>query len=817
MRIVLVSALAVALGGCAAGSLVSYRLAPDHPKGSDAGLRLVGLERPVRITWDELGVPHIEAESELDLLRAVGFSHGRDRFFEMDMMRRFARGRVSELVGEQALFSGTTVDFDRSMRGWGMERRARAITEKLSAEERAKLEAYCAGVNAAVERYLPLEYRLLETKPAPWTVDDVWAVGLLNAWTVSHNWQQELARFTIALSVGIDRSEALYPNEPLEGGRTLPGDKERRTLPPAIAPELRAFLEETKPRVQPLTTRKGAPPLLALAGASNAWVVSGVRSKSGKPVLANDPHLSHLLPSLAYQQHLKAPGLDVIGMTIPGIPWVLMGHNDRVAWGITSTVADVMDLVVERIDPADPAHVLHEGGECALVTTEEELSIKGASPRKVTFRRTCNGPLLNDMLPELLPQGAPLVAVRWLSDGVEQSLTALARVNRARSVAELREAARSLTSPIQTFTAADVDGHIGTFISGTVPVRRAHRGTFPVPGWSAAYEWTETASPEALASGLDPESGFFAHANNLMIDPRETEVPIHVDAAPPYRVDRIAQRLAQHEKHDASTLGAIQSDVKLLRAERVMPAILEELKTLTPRDERDREALAILERWNFEAPASSAAAAIFFTLYREAVLGAIDDEVPHAVRQFFMSQRYSTNVADGWFERADHPAWDRRETTEVETRRTALHAAFFKSIDSLAQRFGGRPLTWRWGKLHFVEPKHPFGGKTALAGLVNLERSEAGGALDSIWKSHFEMGDERHPFKAVAGPVFRMVVDLADLNAGQWVIDTGSSGWPGSPHYGDQYPLWKDGKLAPMRYQWDDVRSHAAASVELRP
>ncbi|MHB8872832.1 MAG: penicillin acylase family protein, partial [Myxococcaceae bacterium] len=216
----------------------------------------------------------------------------------------------------------------------------------------------------------------------------------------------------------------------------------------------------------------------------------------------------------------------------------------------------------------------------------------------------------------------------------------------------------------------------------------------------------------------------------------------------------------------------------------------------------DREALVLLRRWDYQAKASSTAAAIFWVTYRRAVLDAVDDELSLAGRNFFMSQRYSTNVADGWFDRADHPVWDRRGTPAGETRTTLVREAFARAVDELSEAQGSRPLTWRWGKLHFTEPKHAFGGKAALAGLVNLERTEVGGALDSIWKSHFEMGDEAHPFRAMAGPVYRMVVDLSDLSHGKWVVDTGASGWPGSPHYGDQYPLWKKGELAPMPFDW---------------
>jgi penicillin amidase len=802
-----------ALSGCSAVTWVHYKLAPDYPRDETQTLTLPGLSQPARIVFDPEGVPHIDAANDSDLARAVGYAQGRERFFEMDLMRRFARGRVSELVGERPLFSGTTVDFDRSMRGWDFAARATEVVAALPADERATLHAYCEGVNAAVARHPPIEHRLLGVQPEPWTEEDTWAVGILNAWTVSHNWQQELARFLLASSVGLARGEAIYPAEPLEGGKTLPPAGPPHELPPSVVPEMKDLFDHPMPRAEGLSPTG----LLALAGASNAWVVSGARSKSGKPVLANDPHLQHLVPSIVFPQHLHAPGWDVIGATVPGLPWVLMGHNAQVAWGVTSTVADVMDLIVERPDPARPGFVLHAGGDCALSERDEVFQVKGAEPRTLHFRRTCNGPLLNDMLPALFPQGAPLLAVRWHLYQVEKTLRSVAAMNRAGSLSELRAAAAQLGTPLQTVTAADVEGHIAPFVTGSVPIRPNHRGTFPVPGWLAAYEWTGAATPEQMPSGMDPDAGFFDHSNNLMVDPRTSEVPVNIDAAPPYRYERVVERLGQVDKHDVDSFADIQRDVKLLRAQRLVPRLLEDLAGHPPRTPVDVQALELLRGWDFEARADSAAAALFFVIYREAVLAAIDDELPGPAREFFLAQRYSTNVEDAWFERVDHPVWDKRDTPAVETRTDIVRAAFERAVDQLAAAQGAEPARWRWGALHRLEPRHPFGGQSLLAGTVNLEPAEMGGGLDSIWKSHFDIGNEKAPFKDVAGPVYRMVVDLADLAHGRWVVDTGASGWPSSPHYADQYALWRTGRLAPMRFDWKELERDAQGTLTLIP
>jgi penicillin amidase len=810
------------VAGCSLSSYLGYRVAPDYPRSENETIDLPGLSEPVLVYLDEAGVAHIHAQSEMDLLRATGFMQGRDRFFAMDMMRRFARGRIAELVGDQPVLSSTTVEFDVAMRGWGMDRAVRGDVEGLDDEERQRLEGFVEGINHAAGQYRPVEYRLLGVDPEPWTLEDSFALGRLNAWSVTHNWHQELSRLLLALQVGLDRASAIYGHDFWRGGTSIPARGPARTLPPAIAPELNPLFppQPYRPSDTPLAhARTGlASDVARLSSASNAWVVAGDRSASGMPLLASDPHMAHMVPSLAYQQHLTAPGIDVIGGTVAGLPYVLFGHNENVAWGTTSAVADAIDLYIERVDPKDPGRFEVAGRYLPFEREEHVIRVRDGSvlrERKLTVRRSHHGPLLNDMYPGLLPKHAPPVAVRWEPGRLSTSLASLGKANRARTAEALREALSGMLTPAASWIAADRQGTIAIFATGTVPVRKKHLGTFPVPGWSRDYDWAGTVDPGLMPHAV-AKKGVFAHANNLMTDPTRSSVFFQIDSAPSYRLDRIVQLLEAKRGHDVRSMARIQTDVHLLRASRLVPRMLEDLGSAPGWAPVEAEALRVLRAWDFEAPAGSAATAIFFVTYREAVMAALVDEVDARGFEFIMAQRYSTNVADLWFDRADHVVWDHRGTAAPEGRAEVVRAAFGKAVAWVAERQGSDPRAWQWGQVHDVLFKHAFGSKAALAGFVNMPEVGVGGGLDSVWKSHFDLGHPETPFRAMAGPVYRMIVDLSDMGHAYWIVDTGVSGWPGSPHYADQHELWKRGEYVPMSADWPSIRKHARAVLTLR-
>lgn len=826
----LLALLATLLAGCQAMSYLGYRMFPDYPEDESEKLELPGLGQPVEIFLDDLGVPHIRAASELDLLRAVGFVQGRARFFQMDTIRRYARGRLAELVGEQPSLLGTTTTLDASMRAWGFDRAAEREVGNLDAETRALLDAYADGVNQALERFPPVEYRLLGVEPEPWRVSDTFAVGYMVGWGITHNWRHELCRLLLAVEVGWQRAEQIFPSRPWAGPTSLGGKQAvNPELPPAVVEEVKELFPARPPRHPQPGARPAAPLAAPPSGASNGWVLGGAHTRSGQPLLAGDPHLPHTLPSLAFQQHLSCPEFDVIGMTVPGIPYVLMGHNRQVAWTMTAAVADVVDLYLERPAPGHPGQVLGPGGPEPVELHDEVIRIRKGDEfehKTVTLRRTARGPLLDDMFPGLLPEHAPLVAVHAMESAAAASLRALRRAARAADVEQLQQALSGMMSPVNVVTAADRAGRVAMFPTGTVPLRRHHRGTFPVPAWVDKYAWTAIAAPQQLPRARGGESDFFVHSNNLLLPVSSQQVLYQVDSAPSYRLERITELLAARQRHDFASMAAIQADVLLLRARRLLPVMLADLAAKPSRQPRSalaqpdaatpvgKRALDLLAAWDGEARADSVACSIFWALYRQALIEALADEVGPAALRFLLSFRYFMNAADGWFADPNHPAWDVRGTPQRETRADILRRAWPRALAWLRERLGPDPEAWRWGRLHFLRVEHPFGARTAS---FNLERWPAPGGSSSVWKSHFDMGEEQAPFRAKYGPVYRMVVDLADIEHAWWIVDTGSSGWPRSPHYADQAVLWKQVRYAPMVSNWAEVERGARALIELLP
>jgi penicillin amidase len=810
--------VALCLSGCATMSFVGYSIAPDYPEDETETINISGLEKEVKIYLDDYGIGHIEAQNLKDMLRAVGFYHGRNRFFQMDMIRRMSRGRLTEILGERKVAFGTTLDLDVAMRGWGKERASQKEADSLDPETKNLMLAYVAGVNSALELYPPVEYRLLGVEPQPWTIVDSFAVGNLVAWSVLHNWQQELSRLLLALHVGVERAAVIYPAEPWHGNSSVKIEADPKELPPAIVSDVLNIFPPRpyqKPVDKETQTAYVETKTAAMSGASNAWVVGGKFTESGKPLLASDPHLPHMLPSMFIQQHMRCPQIDAIGISVPGVPFVLVGHNQKVAWGVTAAVADVIDLYIEKQDPNDSNKVIGPEGPEKIEDREEVFKILDGSEyleKKRIIRHTKRGPLLNDMYPGLLPEWAPLVSLKYYRLEAGRGIRAFLKSNMAQSVDELHQALLGVSAPASTILAGDVDGNAAIFLVAKVAVRKNHRGTFPVPAWNPDFAWNEFLSPEKLPFFKEKESGMFAHGNNLMYDPYRGEPFYQVDSAPAYRLDRITEMLKKNPKHNFSSYSAMHNDIYLKRAERVAPKMLDILKKVKKYSPIEEEAIKLLSSWDYNAKVDSAAALIFFRTYLEAMRDAIVDEVDARAMKFLLSQRYFVNAADLWFDNADHIVWDNRATEKKEVLAECLQVAFQKAIKFLVEKYGEDTKEWRWGSEHDRKIAHFFGKELES---FNLEESESPGGMDAVWKSHFDLGKKEHPFRVMAGPVLRMIVDFADMENAKWIIDTGSSGWPKSPHYGDQHEIWKNGGYIDMVSNWAQIQKSATAVLTL--
>lgn len=806
------------------GTLISYRLFDQYPKNTTQTLKLNGLKEKTTVIFDQHGVPHIEAQNTHDLVLATGFVHGRYRLFQLDVLRRFASGRVSELLGEQKILNSTTVMFDVAMRGWGFREKAKINLDELPQLDKEIITAFSSGVNQAMEMYPSLEHKLLGVKAEPWQYEDTLIVGLLQAWSITHNWEQEAVKFALALNLGVEQAQEIYPHDPLYNYGTIDKENFDGILPPSVVPEMKEYLNSREMKKE-LTTKTTSMNIKSALGAlmemrpaaSNAWVVGGSYSHNKLPILHNDMHLSHALPSLLFLQHLKMPGLDAIGGTMPGLPFLIAGFNGKVAWGATSAVADAIDLVVEKEDPQRSGFTLNDLQECPIEDNQIEIKIKDAKTKKFQMRKTCNGTLFNDMYPSFLPKDAPMVAVRFQLPNVQLSFGYLLKANMAKDVYELRQHLMNIPSPVQNIMAADTQGNIGFFPTGSVPKRLTYTGAFPIPGWLKKYEWIGWLKPDEMPHSFNPKKDYFVNANNLVHNPLKNFPVFHIDAAPEFRFNRIKDRIVSY-KHSQKSLLEIQKDNVLYRAKKIAPIIIGDLKTTTKWNQVESDAIKIFSKWDYSSHANSVGATLFFSTYRQSILEALSGKVDEETQYVFLKQRYSTNIVDLWFEKIMHAAWNDSATKEIrEIRTEVVIKSFKKAVANLEKKLGKNVEQWKWGKLHYVQPSHPFGKKSIL-GWMNLKKSPLAGGLDSVWKAHFNLNASGTPFKTVAGPVLRVSIDLAKPENALYSIDTGQSGWPNSPHYNDQYKKWLKGELIPMERDWDLLKKvYSQSTMTLTP
>lgn len=755
-----------------------------------------GIEEPTEIVRDRWGVPHIYAANEHDLFFAQGYVMASERLFQLELMRRLATGSLSALFGE------LTLPLDRFVRTLGWNRTGKKLADAWEPRSWAISEAFIAGVSAwaATMPAPPPEYRVLDA--GPWVPEGREAVyvqaaaGVMIAWSLSRGWDNDLLRAEVAERLGVEGLRVLFPDLETESGPVQAGKDYayRHRL---------ALLEQA---------------MLPPSGqGSNAWVVAGRRSVTGKPLLANDPHLAVQLPSIWYEIHLSAPGIDVAGVTFPFSPGVLIGHNGRIAWGFTSGEGDVQDLYLERL-AADGASAEYMGDWEPLTIHREEIGVRGRQePEVVEIRETRHGPIIDSYLigvrsPTVVEGGIrKTYSVRWAGydHGVEPA--SVLRLNIAGDWEGFRAALADWTCPGQNAVYADVDGNIGYQLTGAYPVRMNHDGVLPVPGWLDEYEWVGWIPFEELPRAFNPEGGFLCTANNK---PHDESYPhlLGREFLPPFRARRIAQLITHSERHSRESFARMQIDTVSLSAARVVPALL----TVEPSNERQKEALSLLAEWDLDLRGDSAASALYqvWSVHsaRRILRPLVGEELfthVYARRQWshgFLHKTLPVLLA--------YPIAPWFNGEGVEARDAILREALDGALDELTTRLGDDMQQWRWGALHQAR----FAGRLSiipeLAGVFTAGEIEMGGDDQTILQGLYEPGV---PYDVAVLPSWRQIIDLADLDSSVGTLTLGQSGNPVSPHFKDQLELWASGAHHPMPFSRAAVIAAAESTLQLLP
>jgi penicillin G amidase len=809
------------VSNCAPYRLAGYALFPDYPVFDGNLHQIAGLHAPVHAAAGAGGLWHIRAENEHDLMFITGYLQARDRFAQMDVFRHLAHGRVSELTGAVPFGEKSSVEADLYNRALRFAAQGRFLYDQTSAEERLAIDAFAAGINAWIaEGHRPLEHRLLGVNHiAPWTVDDSLAIYQMIMYSLSSNANREIRRLLLACEISIDAAERIWPSDINFKISALPEENHlsgRHIPAPAIVPELHAeMLAQCSPASETtaLPSRAARPqpadatPLAFFASslshgwsASNSWVVGGSRTASGKPVLANDPHLPHMNPPIVWGIDQQVPRYRTAGFTLPGVHRVAFGHNGFVAWSATTNHVDRQDLVVLRpalVDAEGRAQGYEYEGKAIPFTIETlEVRVKGQAARTFQVRYGVDGPVINDI--ELsLPGRIPLTTLRQAPQGAARDLDAARALSHAQSAADFIAAIRMMDAGCTNWVYATAAGDIGYESPCLLPVRNGYSGAFPVPGWLSKYDWAEFVDKAALPASLNPAQGWLASANSRVVPPESFPTAHNNDPSEPNRYERVAELLeARTHGYTKADAAAMQMDIQDAGWPRIK-AVLDEAicqdESVTP-----AEARKALCAWDGASASDSYAATLFVLLSNALLDRALADEIPGGAQNPLWAYvqsipMFEANVHWLWIRPASDPVWNDVTTQAQETKQAIIRTAFDDAVGLAQLRYGKNPAHWQWGKAAPFRVRHLFAtGDGVLGALVNSHELPGIGAPTTLYKNQFNRSD-RERYRASLGPSVRFVIDMAEPWNATYTLAGGQSGWPRSPHFNDAVGDWRHG------------------------
>jgi len=825
-------------------SYLPNTIAPKSFPQTDGEIQLEGLNAPVDIYRDKMGIPHIYATTSHDLFFAQGYVHAQDRFWQMDTWRHIGSGTLSEMFG-----SGQ-VETDTFLRTLGWRLLAEQEYAELDPESKAILDSYTAGVNAYLKDHdttaLSLEYAILgllspDYNIEPWIPVNSLTWGKAMAWDLRGNMSEEIERAVLLKTLTPEQMAELYPAYPQDHpvivneiqGNALKVESQRS--------QAASDFELSTLDFKPLADRMARIDLaLGPAGdgiGSNSWAVSGEHTTTGMPLLANDPHLGIQMPSIWYQAHLECKPItaqcpyNVAGFTFAGVPGVVIGHNDRIAWGFTNVGPDVMDLYIERVNPENLNQYEVNGEWVNFETRTETVQVVGGEPVEVTVRSTRHGPVISESYgplknenteddPEFIPfkdrAGVDLpeqyvIALRWTALAPSTPFQAIWGFNKAQNWEDFREAARNFHVPAQNLLYADVDGNIGYQMPGDIPIRTTGDGTLPVPGWTDEYEWTGFIPFDELPYTFNPPEGYIVTANNRC-QPWDYPYLITRDWDYGFRAQRIVDMIEDRSGEiDIVYFQAMQGDSFDANGPTYVPILLQ----LDELSENETHAQTILKDWDYQNHADSAAAAVFNAFWRHLLQNTFNDDLPE--------ESYYPDGGSRWNEimrQLDENSawWDDKTTTDVqETRDDILRKSFEEGVAEVQELLGRDSTKWNWGEMHVSTFRNATLGESGvppIEAVFNRGPFPTGGGDSIVNATGWSVQDG---YETSWLPSMRMIVDLGNLNNSVTVHTTGQSGHAYHPHYIDMAPLWANIEYYAMLWDEGEITSDAEGHLVLTP
>jgi penicillin amidase len=785
LRKISLGLVSIAVLAVIAGSGVVWWMTPVPCRGA---FPVPGADTSLEVICDENAIPHIFAGSERDAYYALGYMHARERLWQMEFMRRLGAGRLAEVLGEPAL------KVDRFIRTLGLYRISEEDTGRLPPDMRAAFDAYAAGVNQWLSTRpepLPPEFHLLGFEPETWKVADSLVWGRLMALRLGRNWQAELVQERLVQSLSkrnlpLKWLDELWPDNPDTAPITLRHASRQAAL------DVDRIWESL--------------PHGLTHGASNTWVVHGRHTDTGKPILANDPHLAFGVPGTWYLARIETPQLKLTGATVPGVPFTLLGHNGRIAWGITNGRGDAMDLFIETVDPDDPGKYLAPGGSLPFETRDETIRIKGGESETLTVRTTRHGPVISGVSTaagEVVKENTVLAFASTILAADDATAEAVYRINRAGNWQQFLAAAENFHSPHQNLMFAATDGDIGYVSPARLPIRRTGDGDAPVPGAEGTYDWKGYIPVSMIPKAHNPPSGRIINANNRVVGD-DYPYLITRNWTMTYRATRIVEVLDSQTRHTVADSEALQRDIVSVAARRLLPLML----TVEPASERARKAVGMLSGWDHAMSRDRAEPLIYTAWQRQLFAAIVDDELTPAIVDDYVDLAYSARTRFLEVVLEDDNRWcDDIATEKKESCKERLALSLEKALTELENEHGADPAEWRWGTAHIATFSHRILTKVPIVRrFADLEIESDGGDRTVNRGSSASMRPGKS-LRHIDGAGYRGVFDLSDLDNSRFVITPGQSGNFLSGDYDHLLERWRDGTYITITGTRDELRA----------
>ncbi len=756
------------------------------------------LNKNVKIYRDNYGIPYIFAENEHDLMFIAGYVHAQDRLWQMDLFRRTAEGRLSEVFGEK------TFEIDKMFRTLNFSEVCRKIENSLPDDVTEAMNAYAAGINFYIynsKGKYPVEFDMLGYEPYEWKIKHSLLLSRLMAWDLNFSWWVDLTFGRLAEKVDLQKAVEAFPAYSDKSPAIVESEKKKSVFKNIPVAKIISSAGLTE-------VYKSYKDFFGTGGwdvGSNSWVIGAELSKSGMPILANDPHLELPSPSKWYEVYFSAPGWNVSGFTIPGSPFIIIGQNENISWGLTNAMIDETDFYIEMLDSTTTGNYIFNNKSMPMKIRKEIIYIGKKDSVEYEVRETHNGPVISDIHPSKsklqFSDKKFEITMRWLGFETSNEPEAFYNMNKAKNRKEFEEGVKLISVPGQNIIFADTNGNIGYWLTAKVPVRAKVNPIFPLPGWTDEYQWKGFVPFEKLPRLLNPKEGFIATANNKIID----SYPEFISNLymPPSRIIRIRELLTSIKKFDVTDFQNIQLDYLSPHSRDLTHLIIQVYEAKSVTDPEIVQGLDYLKNWDYKHEKTDIATSIFNTFLIKFIGNVFRDEMGEDLfSDYVQFSALPLNALDNLITSGNSVWFDNIETEEIETMEVILQQSMAEAIKELQMLFGKDTKDWQWGNLHTVTFRHPLGRRTELEKIFNVGPFPFGGSISTVNVAAYRLNK---PFESFVGPSMRMIVDMSKPLEKYSINTTGQSGQPLHEYYKDQTLMWRNGEYKRVTMVKDEI------------